>query len=75
MVDTITYGNFKTEKKLKEKGQIILCHTSREIGVCKLLKDIKKTMQIRSYQRTRYIGNGVILREIAYEVLGVKNKI
>jgi len=32
MVDTITYGNFKTEKKLKEKGQIILCHTSREIG-------------------------------------------
>ena len=32
MVDTVTYGNFKTEKKLKEKGQIILCHTSREIG-------------------------------------------
>lgn len=32
MVDTITYGNFKTDKKLKEKGQIILCHTSREIG-------------------------------------------
>ncbi len=32
MVDTIAYGNFKTEKKLKEKGQIILCHTSREVG-------------------------------------------
>jgi N-acetyl-anhydromuramyl-L-alanine amidase AmpD len=32
MVDTITYGNFKTEKKLKEKRQIILSHTSREIG-------------------------------------------
>ena len=32
MVDTVTYGNFKTEKKLKEKRQIILCHTSREIG-------------------------------------------
>lgn len=32
MVDTVTYGNFKTDKKLKEKRQIILCHTSREIG-------------------------------------------
>ena len=32
MVDSITYGNFKTEKKLKHKEQIVLCHTSREIG-------------------------------------------
>jgi len=32
MVDSITYGNFKTQKKLKYKEQIVLCHTSREIG-------------------------------------------
>ena len=32
MVDLITYGNFKTAKKLKHKEQIVLCHTSREIG-------------------------------------------
>jgi hypothetical protein len=30
MDEVITYGKFKTEKKLKEKRQIVLCHTSRE---------------------------------------------
>jgi len=30
MDEVIVYGKFKTQKKLKEKRQIVLCHTSRE---------------------------------------------
>jgi hypothetical protein len=32
MADLIKYGNFKLLGKNKEKRQIILCHTSREVG-------------------------------------------
>ena len=32
MVDIIKYGNFKGFGKPKKKRQIILCHTSREVG-------------------------------------------
>jgi N-acetyl-anhydromuramyl-L-alanine amidase AmpD len=32
MVDIIPYGNFKDLGKTKKKKQIILCHTSREVG-------------------------------------------
>ena len=39
----------------------------------KILKDIKRAAP--SYQRTGYIGNGVILTRIVYEALGIRNKI
>ena len=39
----------------------------------KILKDIKKVGPL--YQRTDYIGNGVILTCIVYEALGIRNKI
>lgn len=32
MVEVITYGDFKLSKKLKTKHQIVLSHTSREVG-------------------------------------------
>lgn len=32
MVDIQKYGNFKSKGKTKKKHQIILCHTSREVG-------------------------------------------
>ena len=41
----------------------------------KRLKDIKKAVQLKSYQRVGYIGNGVILTQIVYEALGMRNKI
>ena len=47
-------------------------HMKVDWGV-KILKDIKKAGP--SYQRTSYIGNGVILTCIVYEVLGIRNKI
>ena len=41
----------------------------------KILKDIKKVVQLKSYQRTGYIGNGFILTCIVYEALGMRSKI
>ena len=38
----------------------------------KMLKDIKKVGPY--YQRTEYIGNGVILTHIVYEALGIRKK-
>ena len=32
MFERISYGDFKATGKQKKKKQIILCHTSREIG-------------------------------------------
>ena len=37
-----------------------------------ILKDLKKTVATKSYLRTNYIGNGVILTRIAYEALGMR---
>ena len=39
----------------------------------KILKDIKRARS--SYQRTSYIGNGIILTHIVYEALGIMNNI
>ena len=41
----------------------------------KILKDINKAVQLKSYQRIGYIGNGAILTRIVYEELGIHNKI
>ena len=40
-----------------------------------ILKNIKKAIQLKSYQRMGYIGNGVILTQIVYEALGMCTKI
>ena len=32
MIEKIFYGNFKTKYKSKNKKQIILCHTAREVN-------------------------------------------
>ena len=47
-------------------------HMKVDWGV-KILKNIKKAGP--SYQRTEYIGNGVILTRIVYEAFGIRNKI
>ena len=50
-------------------------HVKADWGL-KILNDIKKVVQLRSYKRIRYIGNGVILMQIAYyEALRMRNKI
>ena len=41
----------------------------------KVLKDIKKAVSTKSYQRTNYIGNGVVLTRIAYEALGMREQL
>ena len=34
-----------------------------------------QALEVYTYQRTGYIGNGVILTQIVYEALGIRNKI
>ena len=41
----------------------------------KILKDIKKAAMTKSYMRTNYIGNGVVLTRIAYEALGMRESL
>jgi hypothetical protein len=57
MPEIIEYGDFKTTGKQKKKKQIILCHTSREVG--EYLSSLKNRLNGR-FDR---IPNYVITRE------------
>lgn len=57
MVEIIPYGNFKGMGKPKKKKQIILCHTSREVG------EYLTSLKFRDNGKYDKIPNYVISRE------------
>jgi len=57
MSEIIEYGDFKTTGKQKKKKQIILCHTSREIG------EYLSSLKYRLNGKFDRIPNYVISRE------------
>jgi hypothetical protein len=67
MVDIIKYGNFKGFGKPKKKRQIILCHTSREVG------EYLTSLKFRCNGKYKKIPNYVISQEgVIYELLNPK---
>ncbi len=67
MVDIIKYGNFKGFGKPKKKRQIILCHTSREVG------EYLTSLKFRYNGKYKKIPNYVISQEgVIYELLNPK---
>jgi N-acetyl-anhydromuramyl-L-alanine amidase AmpD len=57
MVDFIEYGDFKPIGKHKKKTQIILCHTSREVG------EYLSSLKFRYNSKYDKIPNYIITRE------------
>jgi hypothetical protein len=57
MSEIIDYGDFKTTGKQKKKKQIILCHTSRDVG------EYLASLKHRHNTRFDRIPNYVISRE------------
>jgi N-acetyl-anhydromuramyl-L-alanine amidase AmpD len=57
MLDIQKYGNFKPTGKQKKKKQIILCHTSREVG------EYLTSLKFRHNENFDRIPNYVITRE------------
>lgn len=57
MLDIQKYGNFKPNGKQKKKKQIILCHTSREVG------EYLTSLKFRHNENFDRIPNYVITRE------------
>lgn len=57
MVEIIPYGNFKGDGKSKRKKQIILCHTSREVG------EYLTSLKFRNYGKYDKIPHYVVSRD------------
>ncbi|MCO5596512.1 hypothetical protein L7F22_050575 [Adiantum nelumboides] len=56
--------------KVQQHGQMMLGDWGN-----RLLKDLKKAVASKSYQNLHYIGNGTVLTRIAYEALGMRDKL
>lgn len=57
MIDVIDYGKFKSVGKSKKKKQIILCHTSREVG------EYLASLKFRYNSNYKKIPNFVVNRD------------
>ena len=57
MIEKILYGNFKTKLRSKNKKQIILCHTAREVN------EYLTSLKFRSNGKFDRIPHFVITRD------------